>query len=96
MEGLPEGPACLKVVQFSLSAEPEVRLAGRVEIEGGETLILPPVQAERADRTVLQQVELEVPPGASTLRVVAGQEPGGDGYLRLVRLSLYARPDQES
>lgn len=96
MEGLPEGPACLKVVQFSLSAEPEVRLAGRVEIEGGETLILPPVQAEREDRTVLQQVELEVPPGASTLRVVAAQEPGGDGYLRLVRLSLYARPDQES
>ena len=96
IEGLPEGSACLKVVQFSLSAEPEVRLVGRVEIDGVESLILPPVQAEKADRTVVQQVDLELPPGASTLRVVAGQESGDDGHLRLLRLSLYARPHEES
>lgn len=96
LEGVPEGPARLEVEQFSLAGELGVRLTGRVEIEGFESHMLPPIQADKEDRAVLQAIDLRLPPGASNLRVVAGEQSSSDGHLRLVRLRLHARPSHES
>lgn len=96
LAGVPAGPARLVVEQFSLAAEPGVRLAGRIEIEGAPHWILDPILAEPEDRTMVLDLNLDVPPASSVLRVTAGRQPGEDESLRLVRLALYARPAQES
>lgn len=86
---LPAGPVRLEVQQFVLGAESDLTLSGAVVLDPGADVRLEPLRADGEDKTVVQSLDLELPPKARALLVQAGPE---GGYLRLERLRLFARP----